>query len=101
MILHNPYTNSNIDYPLNLSSKNIVLDYYIEHYTFFCPAHTTWCVLHLLDGDTIYLPYGEKNKRDIYIVTSYYLNKEVAFPYGVYTMKYATFMHENKIQLPN
>jgi hypothetical protein len=100
MLMRNPFTNGYINYPLDLSHDNIVIDYYITHDTFFCPAHTTWSVIKLLNGDTIYLPYGEKNRYDVYIVTSYYLDKIVEFPHGIYTIKYSTFIRENELSLP-
>lgn len=99
MILYNPYTHSHIDYPLDLSSNNIVLNYHIQHETFFCPWHTTWMVLNLYSGDVVYLPYGEKNRRDIYVVTPFYLNHEVAFPYGVYTLRYSEFLRCSEIKI--
>lgn len=100
MLMHNPYTNGYVDYPLDLSRRNVVLDYYITHETFFCPTYSTWSVIHLYSGDIVYLPYGDRNRRDIYVVTYYYRTKQVSFPYGVYTIKYSAFMQESELLLP-
>ena len=101
MNLYNPYTRKSVNYPLDLSNKNIVRKYYMTHETFFCQWHTTWQVLHLQSGDVIYLPYGDRNRRDIYIVTPHYLNKTVRFPYGVYTLKYYEFLKTSTLNIPN
>ena len=100
MKLYNPYTKGSIDYPLDLSSNNIVLEYHITHETFFCAWRTSWLVLNLESGDVIYIPYGEQNRRDIYIVTPFYLNKEVQFPHGVYTLSYSKFLDSSSINIP-
>ena len=101
MRVYNPYTHRSLDYPINLSPDNIVLDYYITHETFFCPWFTSWLVVQLQSGDTLYIPYGEKNRRDIYVVTSFYLNHEVQYPHGVFTMKFYEFMKISEIDLPD
>ena len=97
MLLYNPYTRKRIDYPLDLSPNNIVLDYHIEHETCFCAWRSHWVVAQLLSGDVIYIPYGERNRRDIYVVTPFYLNHTVSFPHGVYTFKYNEFMRESQL----
>ena len=99
MKLCNPYTRKNIEYPLNLDSDNIIIEYYITHETFFCSWHTSWLVLHLQSGDVIYIPYGERNRRDIYVVTPWYLNKTVKFPHGVYTLKYNEFLNVSSLNI--
>lgn len=95
MTLYNPYTRGRIDYPLDLSDKNIVVSYDIAHETSFCPWFTQWLVAELKSGDMIYIPAGDKNERDIYIITSFYRKKEIKYPYGVYTIKYSDFTREN------
>lgn len=99
MMITNPYTRRSIDYPIDLSDNNIVVNYYITHETCFCEWHTTWLVLQLCNGDHIYIPYGEKNRRDIYLVTSYFLNKELSFPHGIYKLKYNEFFKEKPIEM--
>lgn len=101
MKLYNPYTKGSINYPLDLSPNNIVLEYYITHETFFCEWHTSWLVANLKSGDVLYIPYGERNRRDIYVVTPFYLNKEVQRPYGVYTLRYSEFLQVSKLDIPN
>lgn len=100
MKLYNPYTKGSINYPLDLSSDNIVLEYHITHETFFCEWHTSWLVANLKSGDVLYIPYGEQNRRDIYIVTPFYLNKEVQFPHGVYTLSYSKFLDSSSFNIP-
>lgn len=101
MKLYNPYTKGSIDYPLDLSPNNIVLEYHITHETFFCEWHTSWLVANLKSGDVLYIPYGERNRRDIYVVTPFYLNKEVQYPYGVYTLKYHEFLQVSRLDIPD
>lgn len=90
MTLYNPYTHGYIEYPLDLEDDNIIRQCFIEHETFFCPWHTQWSVLYLYNGDVIYIPYGNRNHRKAYIVTAYYLNRQIEFPYGVYTIDFMT-----------
>lgn len=101
MKLYNPYTKGSIDYPLDLSPNNIVLEYHITHETFFCEWHTSWLVANLKSGDVLYIPYGDRNRRDIYVVTPFYLNKEVQRPYGVYTLRYSEFLQVSKLDIPD
>lgn len=97
MLLRNPYTKKYIDYPLDLSDNNIVVSYRIEHETLFCPYFCQWLVAELKNGDVIYIPSGNRNERDIYVITSLYRTKEVQFPYGIYTINPSDFTRENKI----
>lgn len=101
MKLYNPYTKGSINYPLDLSPDNIVIEYYITHETFFCEWHTSWLVVNLKSGDVLYIPYGDRNRRDIYVVTPFYLNKEVQFPYGVYTLSYNEFLKVSRLDIPD
>ena len=84
MRLTNPYTKGTIEYPLNFDFYNRT--YHIEHETVFCQYFTSWAVTILESGDVIYVPYGENRSRNIYVVTRFYLNKEVEFPMGIYTI---------------
>lgn len=95
MLLRNPYTRRYFDYPLDLSYNNIVLDYRIEHDTFFCPYFSQWLVAELESGDVVYIPTGENRNRNVYVVTSFYRTKQVQHPYGVYTINYNDFAREN------
>lgn len=101
MKLYNPYTHHYINYPLDLSSDNIVLEYHITHETFFCSWHTSWCVAHLESGDVLYIPYGDRNRRNIYVVTPFYLDKTVSFPHGVYTLSYNEFIGTSSLNMPD
>ena len=85
MQLLNPYTHGVIDYPIDLSNNNIIIDYYIAHDTPFCNWYSEWLVVQLYSGDMIYIPYGYKNNRNVYVVTALYLQKELKKPYGIYT----------------
>ena len=91
MLLRNPYTKKYIDYPLDLSDNNIVVSYRIEHETVF----SQWLVAELKNGDVIYIPSGDKNERNIYVITSFYRTKEVQFPYGIYIINSSDFTREN------
>ena len=96
MLLRNPYTKKYIDYPLDLSDNNIVVSYRIEHETLFCPYFSQWLVAELTSGDIIYIPTGDRNKRNIYVITSFYRKKEIKFPYGIYVIQYSDFERENE-----
>ena len=84
MKIYNPYTRVHIDYPLDFDMHK--LNYHIQHETLFSDRFAEWAVAMLESGDMIYLPYGQNMCPDIYIVTRKFLNKEVAKPYGIYTI---------------
>ena len=100
MLLKNPYTKKCIDYPLDLSSGNAVYQCHIEHETFFCPWFTKWLVVYLYSGDILYIPAGERNLRDIYVVSHFYRVKEIKYPHGVYTLSYDEFLKESELEIP-
>ena len=92
MTLYNPYTHQSIEYDLDLSRNNIRMQYYIRHETCFCNYYTQWLVLNLRDGNMIYIPSDDKNRRNIYVVTHEYISNMVKYPYGIYTIKYSDFL---------
>ena len=99
MQLQNPYTRGYIEYPLYFEPEK--LNYYIRHETPFSERYSEWAVSVIDTGDMIYIPYGENRCKNIYIVTKFYLNKEVAFPRGIYTMpfSYFTTLSDKNIEL--
>jgi hypothetical protein len=84
MQLQNPYTRGYIDYPLYFEPER--MHYYIQHETPFTDRYSEWAVYIIETGDMVYLPYGQNRCRNIYVVTRFYLNKELAFPHGIYTI---------------
>lgn len=98
MLLKNPYTKGTIEYPIDFSISSFVLDrwfnHHIVHETPFTQRRAEWAVSKLESGDVIYIPYGANRCKDIYIVTSYYLDKTVSYPYGIYTLPMSYFSRE-------
>ena len=93
MRLFNPYTRGSIEYDLDLNLEQYT--YHIEHETFFCPYFTAWAVTTLDTGDVIYIPCSQNRSRNIYVVTRFYLDKTIQFPYGVYTIPLNYFTREH------
>jgi hypothetical protein len=89
MKIQNPYTRGYIDYPLSFEPEK--LHYHIRHETPFTDRYSEWAVSIISTGDVIYIPYGQNRCRNIYIVTRFYINKEVAFPRGIYTIPISHF----------
>lgn len=89
MKLQNPYTRGYIEYPLYFEPEE--LNYHIRHETPFTDRYSEWAVSVISTGDVIYIPYGQNRCRNIYIVTRFYINKEVAFPRGIYTIPVSYF----------
>ena len=89
MKMQNIYTRGYIEYPLYFELEK--LHYDIRHETPFSERYSSWAVSILETGDYIYVPYAENRARDIYIVTSFFINKEVAFPHGIYKIPMSYF----------
>lgn len=98
MLLKNPYTKGAIEYPLDFDIHSFVLDrwfnHHIVHETPFTERRAEWAVSTLKTGDMVYIPYGANRCKDIYIVTNFYLDKTVSFPYGIYTIPMSYFSSE-------
>ena len=100
MLLKNPYTKGTVEYPIDFEINSFALgryfNYHIVHETPFTQRRAEWAVSHLKNGDTIYIPYGANRCKDIYIVTSFFLDKTVTFPYGIYTLPLSYFSREHE-----
>ena len=95
MQVQNPYTRGYLEYPLYFEPEK--MHYYIRHETPFTERYSEWAVYIIETGDMIYLPYGQNRCRNIYIVTRFYINKEVAFPHGIYTIPISYFTNSKTI----
>lgn len=94
MKLQNPYTRGCIEYPLYFEPEK--LNYFICHETPFSEFYSEWAVSVIETGDMIYIPYGQNRCRNIYIVTKFYLNGDVTYPYGIYTIPTSYFTRTPK-----
>jgi hypothetical protein len=94
MRLQNPYTKGYIEYPINFDLEK--LHYDIRHETPFTESFSDWAVSVLETGDMIYIPYHQNRCRNIYIVTNFYIKKEVSFPRGIYIIPFSHFTTERR-----
>lgn len=90
MKMQNPFTRGYIEYPLSFEPEK--LHYTMQHETPFSSFHSEWLVAVIENGDDIYIPTGENRCRDIYVVTSFYKQKLVQFPKGIYKVPMSYFM---------
>ena len=95
MKLKNPYTRGCIEYPLFFEPEK--LNYFIRHETPFEDRYREWAVSVIETGDVIYIPYGDNRCKDIYVVTRFFLNGDVKFPMGIYTVPMAHFTTKPRV----
>lgn len=89
MMLRNPYTQVELEYPIDFSL--IRRTFHIEHETDFCSYNVPWEVTLLTTGDMVYIPGAGNRSYNIYIVTKYYRAKQVSYPHGIYTIPLSYF----------
>lgn len=94
MRMQNPYTRGYVEYPISFCPEK--LSYQIRHETPFTERYSEWAVSVIDSGDVIYIPCGSNRCRDIYVVTRFYLNKELQFPNGIYKIPMSHFTTERR-----
>lgn len=92
MIMRNPYTEVEIEYPIDFSL--IRRTFFIEHETDFCLYNVPWAVTLLTTGDMVYIPGDGNHSHNIYIETKFYRAKQVSYPNGIYTIPMSYFYNK-------